>query len=193
MADAPVTILIEKLRYGDPDAVRKLWDRYFPRLVALARERLRTVPRRAADEEDMALSAFKSFYEWVVKGRCPEKIDRNDLWGLLVIFTVRKVSHYIRAERARPCGNGELDEVQGQERDPAEEAEDAEVVEQFERLLTILPDPLLREVALLRLAGHTIDDIGARINRSNSTVDRRLGLIRRFWRREAGEVCDGGE
>jgi DNA-directed RNA polymerase specialized sigma24 family protein len=188
--DDPVTGLIGPLRKGDPDAVRLLWDRYFPRLVALARAKLRNAPPLVADEEDMALSAFHSFYEWVVKGRCPEMIDRNGLWGLLVIFTVRKVSHYIRAERARPRGNGELDELLGRERDPAEEAE---VVEQFERLLAILPDPLLREVALLRMAGHKIADIARLIKRCDSTVDRRLDLIRKFWNREAGEVCDGSK
>jgi DNA-directed RNA polymerase specialized sigma24 family protein len=188
--DDPVTVLIGPLRDGNPDAVRALWDRYFPRLVALAREKLRNSRPGVADAEDAALSAWNSFYEWVVKGRCPEMIDRNGLWGLLATFTARKVSHYIRAERARPCGNGKLDDLLG--REPAPDVA-AEMAEQFERLLDILPDPLLRRVALLRMAGHSVDEIGEQIRRSNSTVDRRLDLIRRLWRREAREVGDGCE
>ena len=104
--DDLVSVLIGPLQNGDPYAVRALWDRYFHRLVALAQKRLLNVPRRAADEEDMALSAFNSFCEWVAQGRCPENIDRNSLWRLLATFTVRKVSHYIRAQRARPGRNG---------------------------------------------------------------------------------------
>jgi hypothetical protein len=42
-------------------AARNLWEAYFNRLVGLARTKLRTAPRRAADEEDVALSAFDSF------------------------------------------------------------------------------------------------------------------------------------
>jgi DNA-directed RNA polymerase specialized sigma24 family protein len=97
------------------------------------------------------------------------------------------VSHYIRRENSRPCESGDFHEVLGREPDPALAAE---VADQFERLLAILPDPLLRRVALLRMAGHTINEIGALINRSEKTVDRRLGLIRRLWRCEAGEVGD---
>jgi DNA-directed RNA polymerase specialized sigma24 family protein len=190
MADDPVTILIEELRYGDPDAVRALWDRYFHRLVALARKKLRNCRCRAVDGEDAALSALNSFCEWVAEGRCPEMIDRNGLWRLLATFTARKVSRYIRRENSRPCGDGELDEVLGREPDPALAAEMAELLE---RLLAILPDPLLWQVAVLRMEGHAIDEIAERIGRSNKTVDRRLDLIRRLWRREAREVCDGCE
>ena len=59
--DASVTQWINRLKAGDPDAAQKLWERYFRRLVGLARKKLRSAPRRAADEEDVALSAFDSF------------------------------------------------------------------------------------------------------------------------------------
>jgi DNA-directed RNA polymerase specialized sigma24 family protein len=117
-------------------------------------------------------------------------IDRNDLWRLLATFTARKVNRYIRRENSRRCEFRKLGEVLGREPDPALAAEMAELLE---RLLDILPDPLLRRVAVLRMEGHAIDEIAARIKRSNKTVDRRLNLIRKLWTREAGEVCDGCE
>jgi DNA-directed RNA polymerase specialized sigma24 family protein len=52
-------------------------------------------------------------------------------------------------------------------------------------------DPLPRRVALLRVDGHTVDEIAERIGRSNKTVDRRLNLIRRLWRWAVREVGDG--
>jgi len=60
--DASVTAWIGALRGGDSDeAARRLWDRYFDRLVDLARARLRAAARGPDDEEDAALSAFEAF------------------------------------------------------------------------------------------------------------------------------------
>jgi hypothetical protein len=36
-----VTALVERLKDGDHEAARLLWQRYYPRLVALARQKLR--------------------------------------------------------------------------------------------------------------------------------------------------------
>src|SRR5262249_5679492 len=46
-----ITALVERLRGGDQEAVRLLWQRYYPRLVALARRKLQGASRRVADEE----------------------------------------------------------------------------------------------------------------------------------------------
>src|SRR5262245_24320 len=75
---------ISQLKGGDAAAVQKLWEAYFPRLVGLARKKLRELPGRAADEEDVALSAFDSFCDGVAQGRFPQLTDRDDLWHILV-------------------------------------------------------------------------------------------------------------
>src|SRR5436309_4156959 len=85
-----VTTWVGRLRAGDGAAAQRLWERYFRRLVGLARERLRGLRRRAADEEDVALSAFDSFCRGVGQGRFPRLDDRNNLWELLVVITARK-------------------------------------------------------------------------------------------------------
>ena len=58
--DGSVTHWFEELKQGDSAAAQALWERYFPELVRLARQKLRGAPRRAADEEDVAASAMKS-------------------------------------------------------------------------------------------------------------------------------------
>src|SRR5205823_4765290 len=60
-----VTLWIGDLKGGVDEATRRLWDRYYAGLVRLARARLRAAPRAAADEEDVALSAFDSFFAGV--------------------------------------------------------------------------------------------------------------------------------
>ena len=97
-----VSRLIDGLAVRDEAAVEQLWRRYFPRLVGLARKRLRRAPRRLEDEEDVALSAFASFCRAAEAGRFPQLLDREGLWRLLVVITVRKVGHHVRDEGRRP-------------------------------------------------------------------------------------------
>ena len=85
-----VTQWIAKLGRGDADAARLLWQHYFSKLVEYARHRLDAVPRRAIDEEDVALSAMNSFCQGMAKHRFDQVNDRNDLWKLLVTITARK-------------------------------------------------------------------------------------------------------
>jgi hypothetical protein len=80
MSEGSITHWIGALKQGDPAAAQRLWNVYFYRLVVLARARLRDVPRRAADEEDVALSAFDSFCRGAERGRFAQLDDRDDLW-----------------------------------------------------------------------------------------------------------------
>ena len=81
---------IEQLKAGNQAAAQELWDRYFQRIVHLARKKLQGSPRRAADEEDVALSAFHSFCQGAKQGRFPRLQDQGGLWQLLVMLTARK-------------------------------------------------------------------------------------------------------
>ncbi len=89
-AEGSVTRWLALLRAGDPAGMQPLWERYFRRLVGLARARLRGSPCRVADEEDVALSAFDSFCRHAEAGRFAGLLDRDGLWRLLVVLTARK-------------------------------------------------------------------------------------------------------
>lgn len=90
--DEDVSQWLQDLKEGDREAVQKIWERYFKKLVALARNKLPAKSRRAFDEEDVALSAFNSFCLGVERGRFPQLQDRNDLWRVLLVITTRKAS-----------------------------------------------------------------------------------------------------
>ena len=191
MPDDPITAWLGPLRSGDAAAVRSLWDAYFHRLVGLARSRLRSAPRRVADEEDVALSAFDSFCRNAGAGRFPELTDRDSLWRLLAAFTVRKAAHHVRdAARLKRGGGagadtppGALEELLGREPDPGLAAE---VADECERLLAALGDPELRRVALLRMDGHSVDEVAAAVGCAPRSAKRKLQLIRAIWERETG-------
>ncbi|HZZ78369.1 MAG TPA: ECF-type sigma factor [Gemmataceae bacterium] len=184
---ASVTIWLDRLRAGDSRAAQTLWERYFQRLVALARAKLRLMPRRSADEEDVALSALDSFFRGVGHGRFPQLDDRDDLWQILLIITERKaidlLEHEGRLKRSwrrhqsvdESVGNENL---AGREPDPAFAAE---VAEACEKLLMKLGDANLRLIAVRKMEGYTNEEIAKELGCSLVTVERRLRLIRREW------------
>jgi DNA-directed RNA polymerase specialized sigma24 family protein len=198
--DASVTQWIDRLKAGEPDAAQKLWERYFRRLVGLARKKLRTAPRRAADEEDVALSAFDSFCRGAEQDRFPQLHDRLDLWQLLVLLTARKASDLAQHERRQKRGGGAvldeaalpcpsdssapeagLEQIKGPEPTPAFAAQ---VAEECRRLLERLDSPELRDVALRKVEGNSNEEIAAQLGCGLRTVERRLRLIRSIWEQE---------
>jgi hypothetical protein len=93
-----VTQWIEDLKAGNRGAAQRIWERYFRRMVGLARKKLVGARRRAEDEEDAALSAFDSFCRAPEQGRFPRLSDRYNLWPLLVKITARKAYDVLQRE-----------------------------------------------------------------------------------------------
>jgi DNA-directed RNA polymerase specialized sigma24 family protein len=189
-----VTVWIAALRAGDPLGAQRLWEGYFHRLVGLARRKLLGRPRSAADEEDVALSAFDSFCRGAAQGRFPRLADRDDLWQLLVLLTARKAYRLIEHEGRQNRGGGvrHLSALGGEEagvaevvgREPTPEFA-ALVAEECRRLLDGLGDEGLRCVALWKMEGYTTEEIAARLDCAPRTVERKLRVIRGLWDPEA--------
>jgi DNA-directed RNA polymerase specialized sigma24 family protein len=183
------------LQEGDPEAAQRLWERYFQRLIELARKKLRALPHREA-AEDVALSAFDSFCRGAGRGRFPQLSDRDSLWRLLVVITARKAAHYKRdanrqkrggaAAMVRPGPIGAeiettLEQIVG--RDPTPEFA-AQAAEECSRLLRLLGDPELESLALFRMEGYTVTEIAERLGYVPRTIKRKLRLIRGLWEQE---------
>jgi DNA-directed RNA polymerase specialized sigma24 family protein len=194
--ETSVTQWIKQLHGESRDeGIRRLWERYFPRLVRLAEARLRTMNRGPADGEDVALSVFASFYRGATAGRFSDVGSRDDLWKLLVTITARRVLNKLRGECAQKRGGGRvvnesavtgansvseqifLDVVSSE---PTPEFA-AMVAEEFGRRLDSLQDFSLRQIAIWKMEGLTNEEIGARIDRAPRTVANKVKLIRQRW------------
>lgn len=190
-SEGSVTCWLDASQAGDPAAAQRLWERYFLRLVGLARNKLRDSPRRSGDDEDVALSAFDSFFRSAEKGRFPQLTDRDGLWRLLVVITARKAAHLLRdpgrqkRSGAAAAGGSEeecLDLVLSREPDPEFAAE---VAEECRRLLRQLGDGDLESIAVMRMDGYTVEEIAAWLECAPRTIKRELQLIRDILEKEA--------
>jgi DNA-directed RNA polymerase specialized sigma24 family protein len=185
-----VTVWLEAMKAGDPVAAQRLWEGYFQKLVGMARQKLNGRQCAAADEEDVALSAFESFCRAAANNRFPQLHDRQDLWQILVLLTIRKTSHLIHHERALKRGGGSVRQLSaleeaGRELSGGEPTPEfaAQFAEEYRRRLEGLSADL-RQVALAKMEGYANAEIAARLQVVERTVERRLELIRKLWHQE---------
>lgn len=184
---------IRDLESGDEEAANQLWNRYFTRLVTLARNRMQNQPRRITDEEDIALSVFNSLCRGAEAGNFSRITDRDDLWALLLTVTKRKIVNYVQKETALKRGGGEvrgesvfsktheawgIDQLTGEE--PTAEFA-ALLDEEHQRLLNLLDDEILSQVAVKRMEGYADDEIAKELGVAPRTIRRKVKLIRETW------------
>src|SRR5262245_48585794 len=179
-----VTNWLNQLQAGDTAAGQKLWECYYERLVSLARARLHAAPRRAADEEDVALSAFDSFFRGAGHGRFPRLDDRDNLWRLLVVITARKALNLVRHERQQKRGAGAvLDEAAlGQANATIEQIAGTEPTPAF--AVQAAEECQRRPIALWKLEGRSNEKLAAKLDCVCRSVERKLWVIRNLWAKE---------
>jgi RNA polymerase sigma-70 factor (ECF subfamily) len=196
LQEASFADLMDRLRQGDDSAAAQLFQRFGQRLVGLAANRLNGVVRSKLDAEDVAQSAWKSFFAR------QEEFDLNgwdSLWSLLTVLTLRKCGYRVRHFRteardvrrevaALQAADGSAAgwEVVAREPTPAEAVALAETVEQLFRGL----DERDRQIVELRLQGFQSSEIGAQVGCTRRTVHRVLELVQRKLERLSGEVTD---
>ena len=186
------TALISKLRNGDEEAARLIWDRFFAQLITLTRSRLQTSSRAMSDEEDIVLSAMKSFCIGMRNGRFPELSNRESLWRLLLTITLRKIADKQNYDRRgkrdveKQQLNSSPDADQNAEvnlfvsREPNPEIA-AECAEQISRLLESLENEDLKKVAIMKMEGYTNIEVANDIQCSLTSIERKLRTIRSIW------------
>jgi RNA polymerase sigma factor (sigma-70 family) len=175
-----ITHWLNQLKVGDHDSVEPLMEHYFQRLIHLASSRLKGRSSLQGYDEDVALSAFKSLCHGVQVGKFNKLDNRDDLWRLLVVLTVRKAVDLTRRASARKeqCDMEDIGYLLSGEPTPELAAQIADEVSQW---LEHLKDDELRRIAMLRVEGHTAQEIADELGCVVRTVERKLQRIRRCW------------
>lgn len=183
-----LSLLYFRLLNGDQTSTQELWERFFPRLLGLAKTVLGN-HKISEDAEDAVQVAFFQFLQCVDNGRYDEILRRDDMWRILARFTVMRARKMLRREQALKRGGGKV----FRESELADSKAGAVHLDTlvstvptaecdmiFEELLHLL-DEELREIAMLRLAGYTNSQIKDFQGCSLRSVERRVQLIRCLW------------
>lgn len=193
-----VSILISKVKEGDEDSVRELWNRYSGALVRSAQTRISKQVAAKVDSEDLAQSVFFAIYRGAVEDKFDQLNDRAGFWTLVLAITRRKAVDRIRnltaakrggvaAMRASQEAVGEsvaniVDRALSREVDPQVEVECEDLLESLKQQLDIEDaSGMLTRVAMSRIAGLSVKEIAAELDRTERTVERKLSLIRSLW------------
>jgi RNA polymerase sigma-70 factor (ECF subfamily) len=183
--------VMDRLRAGDDEAAREVYDRFARRLIALARRRFDRRLAHRVDPEDVVQSAFKSFFVRHHEGAL-RLGDWDNLWGLLTLITLLKCADrvdYLRAGRRDVRCEATVAAGQDppwqlaldREPRPEEAAALAEAVEQLFRAVDDADRPILE----LSLQGYSAAEISLRVGRALRSVQRLREQIRRRLERDA--------
>ena len=184
--DLEFQALMDRLRYGEPDAAQQIFQHFGQRLIALARSRLHGRVRQQVDPEDVMQSVFKSFF----RRQADEPFDLKNwdsLWALLTVLTLRKCgfrTRYMRAqcrdlqrEVAIPSSPEDSQaswEAIAREPTPSEAAMLNETVEKLLRSLGERD----RRIVELSLQGYTVAEVAGQVSCAERTVQRLLARIK---------------
>jgi DNA-directed RNA polymerase specialized sigma24 family protein len=199
--DDEVSAWIRRVQAGDDDAAQLIWNRYAAQIVEVARRSFGDASRRVSDEEDVAMLAFKSLLTGISTGRFPELDNRERLWRLLMVITTRKAAAVIEHDSRQKRGGGlvrgdsavgfsldssDRSQMAGFDQFPSEKpAPDlaALMADETHRLIMSLPDTTAQQIAVMKMEGHTHEEIADRLDCNVRTVERRLKQIRELWQK----------
>ncbi len=175
---------IGRLQAGDHVAAEDLWQRYYQKMIKIAYKRLSGSTRTMADEEDVVVSAFKSFFRGLDNNRAPKLQSEDEIWRLLVTLTARKAIKQIRYE-SRNKRQGEAGKFH-HDAMPVEELIGSEptpefvlaITDEYRQLNERLLDDEMRLIALRKMEGYSSAEIAQELNTNLRTVQRRLTVIR---------------
>lgn len=196
--DVPETLEVSRwlrsFEEGDHSAARKLWECYFQQICDVAGNKTRAMPKGSVDAEDIAASVFESLWRGAINGRLEDVANRNELWWLLLKLTHQKsIDHIRRAKAQRRGGNRKkLSLNHGDENQFSNSLASNQITpeaeisfrEEFQRLLDLLDDDLLRQIAIMKLHGYSGDEICQAVGIAIATLTRKVRLIKEIWSQE---------
>jgi len=178
--------LLMRYRRGDSDAATALYLRYAKRLRALAQKRTGGTLSVRMDPDDVVQTVFRTFFRRATTGHY-QIPDGEELWKLFLVIALNKIrdlGDYHRAAKRN------IQRTVGLESSghavPAKITTDDDSLHvlnlTIEDLLNSM-SPSQREIVMLRIQGHEVNEISTSCKRAKRTVERVLQEFRQ-------QLCD---
>lgn len=170
--------LLQRFRGGEDDAATQLYLRYAARLRSLASKQTGNDLAARVDPEDIVQSVFRTFFRRAAAGEY-EVPAGDDLWKLFLVIGLNKVRAVASHHRANKRDVRQTASDEAIDATPGTSSEDDLRVLQMtiDELLAPLPESH-REIVMLRIAGHEVAEIAAKVGRAKRSVERILQEFR---------------
>jgi RNA polymerase sigma factor (sigma-70 family) len=190
------------LQDADARAMQAVWERFFESLVCYANRRLGDHPRLIGTGEDVAASVFESLWRGCEAGRFQEVGSQSELWWTLLKMARQKCIDHTRREMAQKRGGREtilpLEQTVEDPRglyqalvsDTPEPQYLAIIAEETRRCLSLLRDTNQQRIAALTMEGYSPTEIAGMVDLSESSIRRKLRIIKKMWKRELADERD---
>ncbi|XZE56098.1 RNA polymerase sigma factor [Planctomycetaceae bacterium SH139] len=168
----------KRLKAGDSNAVKKLFDDYSRRLVRLASNNIHPALLKRFDGDDVVQSVFRTFFRRQQEGKFQIEHSQQ-LWQLLVTLTLCKTRTQARRHTAErrdvAVAHAMSDPDQIFDRRPSHE--DALALwEEIDLVLEGLPNRTA-EIISMRLEGRNRSEIAKEVDLSRQSIHRILKLV----------------
>lgn len=191
-ATGSVTMLLRQLNTADDRVLQEVFNFYFEGLMNRARRLLSSMGgSRISNEEDLAMIVMTSFLRDASAGKLGPLKSRTDAWRMLYRRIRMRAINLIRDEGRRTklevtesaFGNGEgaglLDNVHAN----CEVLGDDALNSMHDELISRLPGDMEKTIANLLIEGWEIADIAKKLRRSQTTIYRKIRIIKECWTR----------
>ena len=193
MSENSITRILTSTQAVDEAGAEAIWNEFLPRLLAVIESRLRDMPKRVVDRDDIAQNAMHSLFKGLQGQQFESVSNCDELWRLLVTITVRKVNRQRRRSLAAKRGGGKVrgESVFENENNAyginqildanslPQSAE--EILQTYREMLPTITDEASVQTLLLRMEGYSNAEIADRLKCSVSRVEQRMAKIRRTW------------
>ena len=191
--DGTLTRVFRRMSEGDEEAAGQIWQKSFPRLVAIAAKTLKGAGHVVKGPDDAVQSAFINFWQQARRGDYPD-LDSSGVMRMLVSITKNKCKKYFRDEHALKRGGGKVVSegmlASGTDEWGLDQFGEVMPASDFDRFVEEALSDLgeeLRLVILMRLIGHTNQEIADRQGWTITKVERKFRRARDELRRELDE------
>jgi RNA polymerase sigma-70 factor (ECF subfamily) len=169
-------LLVQRIRDGDPDALRVVVERYQERIFAL----IFGIVRDAHEVEDVAQEVFLKVYT-----RIRAFDERSQFFTWLYRVAVNAAKDHVKKRIRRPAvALDEADSLAGGGEDPESHAARGETSRLVREAIDALPLRYREVLALRELEGLSYDEIASVLGISIGTVESRLHRARSRLKRK---------
>lgn len=166
--------LVRRFKTGDEDAATQLYVRYSEKLLNLAQHQTSSQLKGRVDPESIVQSVFRTFFRRASEGQY-DVASGEELWKLLLVMALNKIRTLATFHNAKKRDAGITSAMPEHFEISSSQNESAYSI--LRMTIEELTDSLSesqKSMILMRIDGHSVDEISTKTGRAKRSIERVL-------------------